>query len=118
MIHLSKSAAQEIKRLQTSRQKSGSYFRIGIQPGGCSGFYYTLDLCEAIQDGDLVYHSQEISILVDEASYPYLKELRLDFAEDLMGGSFRFQNPNAASTCGCTLSFAYAAETSNIVYSI
>lgn len=105
-IHLTQTAAQEIRRLQASRQKAGSYFRLGVQPGGCSGWYYTLDFAETPSDRDRVCESQGISILVDEQSYPYLKDLAIDFSEDLMGGSFRFQNPNATATCGCALSFS------------
>ncbi|AFY77934.1 Iron-sulfur cluster assembly accessory protein [Pleurocapsa sp. PCC 7327] len=108
MIHLTQAAANEIRRLQASRQKIGSYFRLGVQTGGCSGLYYILDFCDTPHSGDRTYESQSISILVDEKSDSYLKDLKLDFAEDLMGGSFRFQNPNAASTCGCALSFSCA----------
>jgi iron-sulfur cluster assembly accessory protein len=109
MIYLSQAAANEIRRLQASRQKTDSYFRLGVQQGGCSGLYYTLDFCDAPYGGDRACESQGISILVDEESYSYLKDLKLDFAEDLMGGSFRFQNPKAAETCGCALSFSCAA---------
>jgi iron-sulfur cluster assembly protein len=109
MIYLSQSAVDEIRRLQTSRQLTDSYFRLGVRQGGCSGLYYILEFCQNLQEGDRIYESQGISILVDEKSDRYLQNLKLDFAEDLMGGSFRFQNPNAASTCGCALSFACAA---------
>lgn len=109
MIHLSLAAANEIKRLKASRQKPDSYFRLGVEPGGCSGLYYILDLCEMPLTGDRVCESQGIAIVINEQSVPYLQDLRLDFAEDLMGGSFRFQNPNATATCGCALSFARAA---------
>ena len=109
MIHLSQAAIKEIGRLQASRHKTGSHFRIGVQQGGCSGLYYTLDFCEITFEGDRVYEDRGITILIDEKSYPYLKNLKLDFAEDLMGGSFRFQNPNATATCGCALSFSCAA---------
>jgi iron-sulfur cluster assembly protein len=109
MIHLSQAAANEIRRLQTSRQKTDSHFRIGVQPGGCSGLYYTLDFCENPSQSDRALESRGISILIDEQSVSYLENLKLDFAEDLMGGSFRFQNPNAIATCGCTLSFSSAA---------
>lgn len=106
MIYLSHAAANEIRRLQTSRQQTESYFRLGVRQGGCSGLYYSLEFCQNPQKGDRIYESQGISILVDEKSDLYLQSLKLDFAEDLMGGSFRFQNPNAVATCGCALSFS------------
>jgi iron-sulfur cluster assembly protein len=108
VIHLSKAAANEIQRLKASRHKPDSYFRLGVEPGGCSGFYYILDLCATPLTGDRVCESQGISIVINEQSIPYLQDLKLDFAEDLMGGSFRFQNPNATATCGCALSFSRA----------
>jgi iron-sulfur cluster assembly accessory protein len=108
MIHLSPAAANEIQRLKASRQQPDSYFRLGVEPGGCSGLYYILDLCAMPLTGDRVCESQGISIVINEQSVPYLQDLKLDFAEDLMGGSFRFQNPNATATCGCALSFACA----------
>lgn len=109
MVYLSQSAANEIRRLQVGRQQSDSYFRLGVRQGGCSGLYYTLEFCQEQQEGDRIYESLGISILVDEKSASYLQNIKLDFAEDLMGGSFRFQNPNAIATCGCALSFSCAA---------
>jgi iron-sulfur cluster assembly protein len=105
MINLTPAAVQEIKRIQKSRSQPHSYFRLGVKPGGCSGFYYTLDLAETPQTSDRVFECQSISIVVDAESEPYLEELKLDYAEDLMGGGFRFYNPNASNSCGCGLSF-------------
>jgi iron-sulfur cluster assembly protein len=105
MIHLTPAAANEIRRLQQSRQQNNSSFRLGIQAGGCSGLYYTLELTEKTQPSDRHYESQGIPILIDENSAPYLEELKLDYAEDLMGGGFRFSNPQASNGCSCGLSF-------------
>ena len=111
MIYLSQTAANEVKRLQKSRGKSNSYFRLGVKSGGCSEFFYTLDLTETSLSGDLVIESEDIKIVVDEASLPYLENLKLDYAEDLMGGGFRFSNPNATNPCSCGLSFIFSGET-------
>lgn len=105
MIHLSISAANEIRRLQHSRSLKESYFRVAVQPGGCAGLYYTFELSQTPQAGDRLCTSQEINILIAGESEPLLRELHLDYAEDLMGGGFRFHNPKASSTCGCGLSF-------------
>jgi iron-sulfur cluster assembly accessory protein len=105
MIHITASAAKEIDRIRISRQKPNSNFRLGVKTGGCSGLLYVFDLDEQIQANDRTFESNHISIVIDEASYPYLRELKLDYSEDLMGGGFRFQNPNASSACGCGQSF-------------
>ena len=114
MIHLTEAAANEIRRLQSSRKKPDSQFLLGVQKGGCSGLFYTLQLyepgnVETSENASVKLKLQEnngISIVVDEESYPYLDGLKLDYAEDLMGGGFRFQNPNAHATCSCGQSFS------------
>ena len=111
MIHFSEAAANEIKRLQSSRQKPDSKFRLGVKNGGCSGLFYTLELSEgetpqSSNDSDRYFESNGISVVIDALSYKYLKGLKLDYSEDLMGGSFRFHNPNAFATCGCGQSFS------------
>lgn len=105
-IHLTQTAIEEIRRMQRHRQQPNSFFRLGVKLGGCKGLYYTLALNEAAQPGDRCYENQGISILVDEESHLYTNGLQLDYAEDLMGGGFRFDNPNAVQICSCGLSFA------------
>jgi iron-sulfur cluster assembly protein len=106
-IQLSPAAAQEIKRLQSSRQKIDSYLRLGVKQGGCSGFFYTLDLEKDLDlDTESSYQSNGIKIIVDRQNEPLLQDLNLDYSEDLMGGAFRFRNPKAATTCSCGQSFA------------
>lgn len=106
MINLSKAAASEIRRLMAKQKQSNSLFRLGVQPGGCAGIYYTLEFPEAIKSQDQVYDCQGIQIVVEENNLKYVDGLTLDYTEDLMGGGFRFHNPNASSTCGCGNSFS------------
>ncbi len=105
MIELTSAAVKEIKRMQISRQMPESYFRLAIALGGCSGRYYSLDLCDTPQATETVYQVAGINLLIDDNSRTYLENLRIDYADDLMGGGFRFQNPNAHGTCRCGLSF-------------
>lgn len=105
MIDLSLAAANEIRRLQHSRCLSDSYFRVSVKSGGCSGLYYVLELSEKPQQSDRIYASLGINIIIDPESNYYLTNLKLDYAEDLMGGGFRFYNPQATESCGCGLSF-------------
>lgn len=105
MIQLTPTAAQEIKRLQQSRGQPHSYFRLGVEPGGCAGWYYTLDFIHDFADTDLEFESEGITIAISETAIKLVQNLRVDYAEDLMGGGFRFSNPNADKTCSCSLSF-------------
>ena len=105
MIHLSQAAVGEIKRLQLRHQTPEARLRLGVQHGGCSELYYTIDFDEALNPGDRVYECDDISVVVDDKSIDYISELTLDYSEDLMGGGFRFHNPNAVESCGCGNSF-------------
>ena len=114
MIYLSETAVGEIKRLQSSRQKINSCLRLGVKTGGCFSLSYTLKLEETKSERlpqsnsseEHLYESNGISVIVDKQSYTYLNGLKLDYSEDLMGGGFRFHNPNATATCSCGQSFS------------
>lgn len=119
MIHISPTAAKEIERIKLNREKeSDSSLRIAVKSGGCSGLFYDLELENAVatQAGaDLSGFSKEhqleingISIVVDPISWKYIENLQLDYSEDLMGGGFRFHNPQVKNVCGCGISFAEA----------
>lgn len=105
MINLSKAAASEIKRLQSKRKNLELRLRLGVQKGGCAEFYYTIDFDEAVNPDDIVYNCDDIFVTLDAESFNYITGLTLDYSEDLMGGGFRFHNPNAIESCGCGNSF-------------
>ena len=113
MIELTPAAIKEIKRMQNSRQQPDSYFRLAVNPGGCDGLYYTFDLCYTKENSDRLHTIEDISLLIDEQSLNYLSDLRLDYAEDLMGGGFRFHNSLITTSCRCGLSFTIN-KTSNL----
>jgi iron-sulfur cluster assembly protein len=114
MIEISKAAIAEIVRMQTVREQNTSKFQIGFASGGCSDFYYTIDLIDSTSDRearhqggrDRVYDIDGVAVSIDLHQLPYLDNLKLDYSEDLMGGGFRFQNPLATSVCGCGNSFS------------
>lgn len=106
MIQISEAAQQEIKRIQKTREQSDCYLRLGVKEGGCSGLYYTLDWETEIKSSDRAYPQNDFSVIIDEHSLPYLHQLSLDYTEDLMGGGFRFQNPQAINSCSCGISFS------------
>jgi iron-sulfur cluster assembly accessory protein len=110
MIHLSQSAADEVVRLK-SRQKSPQvYFRLGVAAIGCSGLSYFTAFEEVVQADDQIFDCQGIRVAINSQSLPYVNGLTLDYSEDLMGGSFRFHNPNATQHCDCGTSFSIIEE--------
>lgn len=106
MIHLNKAAASEIRRLQSRRQNPNAKLRLGVQPGGCADLSYTIEFDEGMKPGDRVYDCSGIQVVVNIQSLNYINDLTLDYSEDLMGGGFRFHNPNATACCGCGNSFS------------
>lgn len=105
MIEISQAAAKEINRIKSTQNKPTSQIWLTVKQGGCSGLFYDLSLKDKASEQDYSFESNGISVLIDSQSYSYLDGLKLDYAEDLMGGGFRFQNPNATDSCGCGISF-------------
>lgn len=105
MINISPAAIKEITRLKSKSANPELSFRLAVQPGGCSGWIYKLEFDIPTQS-DRLYESNGINIIVDSSSAEYLNGLTLDYSEDLMGGAFRFHNPNALTFCGCGNSFS------------
>jgi iron-sulfur cluster assembly accessory protein len=108
MIHLSAAAASEIVRLRSRRKLPNLLFRLGIQPSHCLPLAYTIGFDDAVQPNDRVYECEGVQIVINQDTLPYVDGLVLDYSEDLMGGGFRFHNPNAVQNCGCGNSFAVA----------
>lgn len=110
MIEISQVAAEEIIRIKSTKKQPDSKLRVGIEEGGCSGLIYRLSLdSEALESGDqkkFEFESNGIKVVVNASDYPSLKGIKIDYAEDLMGGGFRFDNPNSQDACSCGNSFA------------
>ena len=88
------------------KKDSASYFRITVLGGGCAGFQYKFDLENDKKDEDLLIKKETISILVDETSYNFIKGSKIDYVKELIGSSFKIENPQASSSCGCGTSFS------------
>lgn len=106
MINLSEAAVQEIVRLRSKHQNSNALFRLKLKSGGCCSFCYIMEFDEQLASNDRVYECGKVKVVVDSEQLNYLNGLTLDYSEDLMGGGFRFNNPNAKATCGCGSSFS------------
>lgn len=106
MIHLSQAAIREVSRLKSKHPSQNPLFRLGVAAGGCSGLYYTIALETTATDRDQVHECDGIQVAIDHESCQYIKDLTIDYSEDLMGGAFRFHNPQATSNCSCGHSFS------------
>lgn len=108
-IQLSPAAIAEIQRLQAAQVVTTEpRVRLNLVAGGCETFLYDLTFDAMLRPGDHLYPYQGLEFLIAEETLPKIKGLQLDYAEDLMGGGFRFHNPNATKNCGCGNSFSLA----------
>jgi iron-sulfur cluster assembly protein len=89
-----------------ARENKGEYLRIKITGGGCNGLSYKMKFVKAAKRGDILVRSAGAKVLVDTKSALYLRGTHLDFSDKMVGGGFKFSNPNAKSSCSCGESFS------------
>ena len=87
-------------------EPNGTMLRVSVEGGGCSGFQYKFDVEHAKAEDDLVIERDHAVVLVDPASVPFLAGSEVDFVDDLIGSSFKINNPQATASCGCGTSFS------------
>lgn len=80
--------------------------RVSIQPGGCSGFKYSLLIEDKPADDDLILDQDGFRVFVDPFSAQYVNNVTIDYVTSMQGSGFTFKNPNATGGCGCGSSFA------------
>jgi iron-sulfur cluster assembly protein len=83
--------------------------RVGVRGGGCSGFQYQLAFDEQ-RDGDVVFESHGLRLLVDGESLPFVRGSEIDYEEGMQGAGFKVNNPNVVAACGCGSSFRVAEQ--------
>jgi iron-sulfur cluster assembly accessory protein len=104
-ITLTGRAASRIKEiLQSDPAKTA--LRVAVNGGGCSGFQYDFALTADRNDDDLVVERDGAVVLIDSVSQGFVEGSEIDFADDLIGQSFKVKNPNAKASCGCGTSFS------------
>ncbi len=92
--------------LEETSGEDGDYLRVGVKGGGCSGFQYSLNFTDEVDDEDQLVLVDGLKIVTDSFSASYLAGTELDYVETLQGAGFKFNNPNAKRTCGCGSSFS------------
>ncbi|RDV36649.1 iron-sulfur cluster assembly accessory protein [Bradymonadaceae bacterium TMQ3] len=109
MIGITPLAADKARKMMVDNNLSpeaNNGIRIGVKSGGCSGLNYVLDIVDSPADNDRVFERNGVKIFCDPRSYLYLNGTEIDFEDSVMGGGFKFNNPNARRSCGCGTSFA------------
>jgi iron-sulfur cluster assembly protein len=106
LVTITEAAKNEVKRMLSEHDLQDSVLRMGVRGGGCSGLSYTLGFDQKVSEHDNIFEIDPgVKVVVDMKSYLYLKGTELDYTTDLIGGGFKFNNPNARKSCGCGSSF-------------
>jgi iron-sulfur cluster insertion protein len=103
-ITISQRAAQRI--LEILKGENASLLRVSVEGGGCSGFQYRFDLVQEGEPDDILIERDGARVVVDPVSLDFVKGAELDYVDDLIGSSFRVNNPNVTASCGCGTSFS------------
>ncbi len=104
-IVLAESAARRLAKLAEAEGRP-VMLRVAVEGGGCSGFQYRLDLVDVAEPDDLRIEAGGQAALIDPVSVPFLKGSEIAFVDELAGAQFVIRNPNAATSCGCGVSFS------------
>jgi iron-sulfur cluster assembly accessory protein len=102
---LSERAARRINEIMAG-EPSGSMLRISVNGGGCSGFQYAFEVDRSRHEDDILIERDGARVLVDQVSLQYMDGSTIDFVDDLIGQSFKIENPHATASCGCGTSFS------------
>ncbi|MFQ5596518.1 MAG: HesB/IscA family protein [Nitrospiria bacterium] len=105
-VRLTSAAVEAVKGMIVRKKLGNVALRLGVEGGGCSGLTYQLKFDTEVSPHDESYEFEGLRVLVDKKSLLYLTGITLDFSKDLVGGGFKFINPNAKQSCGCGESFS------------
>ncbi|MCX6920198.1 MAG: iron-sulfur cluster assembly accessory protein [Verrucomicrobia bacterium] len=105
LIRLSASAGVKVKALAL-REAQGSLLRVAISGGGCNGLSYKMRFVGEAKAADIMVRTAGVEVLIDPKSALYLRGTQLDYSDKMIGGGFKFSNPNAKASCSCGESFS------------
>ena len=111
MITLTDKGAEKVKEFLAGQQSpvETAGLRVGVRGGGCSGFQYALAF-DVQRDGDTIFESHGIKLLVDAQRLAYVTGAEVDYVDGLQGAGFQVNNPNVIASCGCGSSFRVRDE--------
>jgi len=104
-VTLTETAIAKVKEIMAQQNPVPAGLRVGVTGGGCSGFQYSMQFENGAGMMDKTFDFDGLKVFVDATSLMYLKGVNVDYIETLEGAGFKFDNPNAKSTCGCEKSF-------------
>ncbi len=91
-----------------AKSSESKILRVSVKGGGCSGFQYVFNIVDRIDEDDQVFENESSKVIIDQTSLQFLQGAEIDYTEELIGSSFKINNPNASSSCGCGTSFSFS----------
>ncbi len=110
MLTITEAASHQIREMMEAEGQENLKLRLAIRGGGCSGLSYGMGFDADTEEDDTVVEVQGIPVVVDKESAPVLKGVVIDYKQNMMGGGFTIDNPNAIASCGCGSSFRTATN--------
>ncbi len=107
-LTVTEGAAVEVRKFMEAEGVTGEQgggLRVSVQPGGCSGFKYSLLIEDKSAEDDLIIDNEGFKVFVDPFSAQYISGVTIDYVTSMQGSGFTFKNPNATGGCGCGSSF-------------
>jgi iron-sulfur cluster assembly protein len=105
LLRLTPAAGRKVQAL-AAREAQGGFLRVAITGGGCNGLAYKMRFVGEPKGADILVRSEGVEVLVDPKSALYLRGTHLDYSDKMIGGGFKFSNPNAKASCSCGESFS------------
>jgi iron-sulfur cluster assembly protein len=109
-ITITDNAKFQIKEMMKDEDQEKVHLRFGVKGGGCSGLSYALGFDYDISENDEIFHLNGIPVVINKEDIPLIKGTTIDFKQNMMGGGFTIDNPNAIVSCGCGSSFKTASN--------
>jgi iron-sulfur cluster assembly protein len=105
VVTFTDNAVKQMRRAM--ERKGGTFIRIGVRGGGCSGLSYVFKPDSEFDEMDRTWVLPDgLRIVTDERSTKFIGGMTVDYdVKNLMEGGFKFENPNAVKSCGCGTSF-------------
>ncbi len=106
-VTITSAAAVEVQKFMSAENVAPEVggLRVSVQPGGCSGFKYSLLIEDKPAEDDSIISQGNFNVFVDPFSMQYLNGVTIDYVTSMQGSGFTFKNPNATGGCGCGSSF-------------
>ena len=105
-IFVTEAAAKRLKAVMFAEGKDDHFVRMSVDSGGCSGMNYKMDFDNNQESYDKIFEENGLKVVCDLKSWLYLKNITIDYSDDMLNGGFKIENPNAERTCGCGTSFS------------